>query len=151
MDGRLSGVLTLARPAGIYRWRSRAHPNSVHREAAAAGWTVYPLDGRAVTGTEALFDRCADLLSFPARFAHSWEAFADCMADLSWLPGHGHVVLWDKYGVLARQDPKSWQMAYQTLAAATTRRSVEDASLYVLLRGAGPLERPDERAPIPVL
>jgi hypothetical protein len=151
MDGRLSGVLTGARPAGMYRWRSRAHPNSVHREAAAAGWAVYPLDGRVVTGTEALFDRCADMLSFPARFAHSWDAFADCVADLSWLPGNGHVVLWDKYGALARQDPKAWQMAYQTLSSATIHRSAKDAPLYVLLRGTGPLERPDDAGPIPVL
>jgi hypothetical protein len=139
---RLSDVVTGARPAGVYRWRSRAHPASVGRELAALGWGWYVLDGRTVTGPASLFDRCAEVLAFPAWFGRTFEALADCLGDLSWLPGRGHVVLWEACGVLAGQDPPTWRLAYQVFADAAASRPATAPPLYVLLRGAGPVDVP---------
>lgn len=139
--GRLAAVTAGVRPAGVYRWLSRAHVESVRRNLAAAGWSVHVLDGRAVTGPQALFDRCARVLAFPTWFGHNWDALVDCLGDLSWLPGKGHVLLWEQYGVLARTDPAAWRTALGVFAAvAETRRAARVAPLYVLLRGAGPTD-----------
>jgi hypothetical protein len=141
---RLAAVLAGARPPGIYRWLSRAHPGAVRRELAAAGWAVHPLDGRPLTGRLEFFDHCAAVLAFPGWFGRNWDAFYDCLGDLSWLAGRGHVLLWEQYGVLARADPKAWRQAYQVLGEGiAARRESGLPPLYVLLRGAGPVERPD--------
>jgi hypothetical protein len=139
---RLSGVVTGARPAAVYRWRSRAHPASVGRELAALGWGWYVLDGRTITGPASLFDQCADALAFPAWFGRTFEALADCLADLSWLPGRGHVLLWESAGVLARHDPRAWRQAYQVFSEAATGRPGAAPPLYLLLRGADPADVP---------
>ncbi|HET6214125.1 MAG TPA: barstar family protein [Micromonosporaceae bacterium] len=150
--GRLASVTGGVRPPGVYRWRSRAHTESVRRELVAAGWGVYPLDGRGITGAGQLFDKCSAALAFPAWFGHNWDALADCLGDLGWLPAAGHVLLWEQYGVLARSDPKAWRLAYEVLTAAIeVRRDTNAAPLYVLLRGAGPQEQPDGPDPIPTL
>jgi hypothetical protein len=112
----------------------------VRRELAALGWAVHLLDGRDLTDRGALLDRCAELLRFPAWFKHNFTAFAICLADLSWLPGRGHVVLWDAYGVLADHDPAGWRLAYQVFAEAATGRPTGAPPLYLLLRGAGPVD-----------
>jgi Barstar (barnase inhibitor) len=152
MTRRLAAVLTGARPPGVYRWLSRAHPGAVRRELAAAGWAAHPLDGRGMTGTPQLFDRCAGALALPGRFGHTWEGLGDCLGDLSWLPERGHVVLWDHYGTLAGADPKAWRIAYQTFADAVAARERAGAPpLYLLLRGPGPTDHPDAPGPIPTL
>jgi hypothetical protein len=139
--GRLEAVTGGGRPAGVYRWLSRAHTEAVRRELAAAGWAVYVLDGRGLGGAQGLFDRCARVLAFPAWFGHNWDALADCLGDLSWLPGKGYVLLWEQYGALARSDPAAWRMALEVFAAAIeTRHETGAVPLYVLLRGTGPAD-----------
>jgi Barstar (barnase inhibitor) len=139
---RLSGVVTGTRPAGVYRWRSRAHPASVARELAAVGWGWYVLDGRSITGPAPLFDRCAEVLAFPAWFGRTFDALAHCLGDLSWLPGLGHVLLWEAWGMLAQQDPRTWRLAYQAFAGAAADRPATAPPLYLLLRGDGPADVP---------
>ncbi|MFC0529610.1 barstar family protein [Phytohabitans kaempferiae] len=152
MTTRLVAVLGGVRPPGVYRWLSRAHPSAVRRELAAAGWAVHPLDGRALTGRLDLFDRCAEELAFPGWFGRNWNAFSDCLGDLSWLTGAGHVLLWEHYGTLARTDPKAWQQAYQVFDGAIGARATAGVPpLYVLLRGVGPVEEPDGAGTIPML
>jgi len=149
---RLSAVLSGTRPPGVYRWRSRAHVGPVRRELTAAGWTLHVLDGRVVTGRDALFDRLADELAFPAWFGRNFDALADCLGDLSWLPGVGHVLVWDQWGPLAATDLKAWRQAYLTFEVAIAARVHAGlVPLYVLLRGAGPLVDPETGKPIPIL
>jgi hypothetical protein len=149
---RLAAVLGGVRPPGIYRWLSRAHPSAVRRELAAAGWAVHLLDGRALGGRLDLLDRCAEELAFPGWFGRNWDAFFDCLRDLSWLAGEGHVLLWEQYGGLARADPKAWRQAYQLFGEAIgARTSAGVPPLYVLLRGAGPVHEPDGAGMIPTL
>jgi hypothetical protein len=149
---RLAAVTGGIRPPGAYRWLSRAHPEPVRRELTSAGWSVHLLDGRTVTGARPLFDGCATALAFPAWFGHNWDALADCLGDLGWLTGRGHVLIWDQYGVLARSDPKAWAMAHRVFRTAIEERQrVGAAPLYVLLRGTGPVDAPDGPDLIPVL
>ena len=136
----------------MYRWRSRAHPGAVRRELARADWGGYPLPGHELTDGVRFLDACAAALAFPGWFGHTWPALAECLADLSWLPGRGHVVLWERYGVLGATDRAAWRHGYEVLVSATAERARRGAApLYVLLRGAGPDRSPADDTPIPVL
>src|SRR5262245_53314468 len=132
--GPLARVVDGSLLPGVYRWPSPADPEAVRRNLDAADWTTHVLAGEAVTSGPALFDRCAAALAFPAWFGHNWDALADCLGDLSWLPGKGHVVLWDNYGVLAHADPPAWRLAYQLFAdAGRLRRELGALPLFLLL------------------
>lgn len=138
---RLAAVVSGARTPGLYRWLSRAHPAAVRRELAHAGWDLHRLDGTRIRGTAGLFDSCADSLQFPAYFGNNWDALADCLADLSWLPERGRVVLWDRYGMLAASDAGAWKTAREVFhQAALERTAVGLPPLYVLVRGDGPAD-----------
>jgi hypothetical protein len=152
VTGRLDVVLSGRARQGVYRWRSRAHRNPLGRELGRAGWRIHPLPGSRITGAGPFFDECAGTLALPCWFAHTWDGLADCLADLSWLPDRGHVLLWDQYGVLARRDPKVWRQAYESFATATSPANRHrHVPLYVLLRGNGPDRSPVNGAPIPLL
>jgi Barstar (barnase inhibitor) len=150
MPARLGALVAGEYPPGVYRWRSRAHPGAIGRELVAAGWVGYDLPG--VSDSAQLLEECARILTFPAWFGHTWEGLGDCLADLSWLSGKGHVVLWERYGALAGGDGKAWQRAYETLERAVAARVRYAAPpLFVLLRGTGPDVSPVDGRPIPVL
>jgi len=152
MTAWLTGVVAGRIEPGVYRWPSRAHPGAVGRELAGAGWGRYQLAGREVSDAGRFFDGCAGALAFPSWFGHSWEALADCLTDLTWLPGAGHVLLWERYGVLAAGDLKTWRRAYETVEGAVAARIRYAAPpLFVLLRGTGPRTSPVDGAPIPIL
>ncbi|CAM5250244.1 barstar family protein [Rhodanobacter lindaniclasticus] len=40
-----------------------------------------------------LLRRLAVSLQLPDTFGHNWDALADCLRDLGWLPAWGHVLL----------------------------------------------------------
>jgi hypothetical protein len=150
MPARLSALVEGEYPPGVYRWPSRAHPGALGRELARWGWGEYELTD--VTDVDRLFVECADTLAFPSWFGHTWEGLADCLADLSWLPGTGHVLVWERYGVLVDADGKGWRRAYETLERAVAVRIRYAAPpLYVLLRGSGPDVSPVDATPIRVL
>ena len=44
-------------------------------------------------GKEALMERIARALAFPAWFGGNWDALEDCLTDLSWSKAAGHVLL----------------------------------------------------------
>lgn len=138
---RLDAVVSGARPPGLYRWLSRAHPAAIRRELAAAGWDLHRLDGSRINTATDLFDACAETLQFPAYFGFNWDALADCLGDLSWLPERGRVLLWDRYGVLAAADPDAWAAARSVFADVAAERAERGAApLYTLLRGDGPAD-----------
>lgn len=44
-----------------------------------------------------LFASMARALEFPAWFGANWDALEDCLGDLSWRPGEGHVLVFRTY------------------------------------------------------
>jgi RNAse (barnase) inhibitor barstar len=42
-----------------------------------------------------LLRRLAASLRLPATFGHNWDALADCLRDLGWMPAWGYVLLFD--------------------------------------------------------
>jgi hypothetical protein len=60
--------------------------------SAAKGVAVRFVRGRKSTTREAFFDEAAAALQFPYYFGENWDAFHDCVTDLSWLHADAVVV-----------------------------------------------------------
>jgi RNAse (barnase) inhibitor barstar len=63
--------------------------------AAAMGLHVARVDLAGCAGKPDLLARIAAALAFPPTFGHNWDALADFLADLSWLPGRGVVLVFE--------------------------------------------------------
>ena len=57
-----------------------------------------------VTHKVALLRRIAAGLEFPAWFGENWDALEDCLTDLSWRAGDGHVLLVEGFQSLPADD-----------------------------------------------
>jgi hypothetical protein len=64
--------------------------------AIDAGLCASPVDFAGCAGKDDALARIAAALAFPSWFGGNWDALADCLGDLSWLPGEGQLLLFDQ-------------------------------------------------------
>lgn len=101
-DRPLTPLLGEPKPSGRYRIDGEA--DAVARRLADRGWRVARLDG-AATKREFLA-QVAKVLDFPGYFGANYDAFADCLGDLT----EPTVLLWKDWQHLAAGDPGGWQV-----------------------------------------
>jgi hypothetical protein len=136
----LESMLTGALPPGRYRLPAPVRIGDLRAELAVAGWDAPVVDGTGVRDRDALFDAFGAALSFPDWFGGNWDAFADCLGDLSWLRGEGIGVLWRRSGVFAEAAPEASKVANAAIdAAIATRVAGGLPPLYILFPATGEL------------
>ncbi|MGW7455803.1 barstar family protein, partial [Streptomyces sp. NPDC054787] len=118
--------------------------------AEAAGWTTLRLDLDGVRGKAELMARCGDALRLPDWFGGNWDALADAVRDLSWLPvpvprgaegadaadAAGWLVVVTSWRRFAEARPEDWEILVEILEEAVSFwREREDGApgLAVLL------------------
>ncbi|MFG2715244.1 barstar family protein [Streptomyces goshikiensis] len=115
-------------------------------EAGAAGWVTVRLDLAGVRGKAGLMRRCADALRVPGWFGGNWDALADALIDLSWLPGAagapevpGRAVAVTGWRAFAGEWPGEWETFTEVLESAVEFwRDGGGVPLVVLLGDADP-------------
>lgn len=138
MNATLSDITASARPPGIYTLRARARAATVVHTLERQGRRCFYLDGRAIGDKAAFLAAAAEAMQFPAYFGHNWDAFEECVNDLSWVPARGYALLYDHTARFARAQPSEWATARSILAEAVERWRATPSPLYVLLRGVAP-------------
>ncbi|MEO5810685.1 MAG: barstar family protein [Rhodanobacter sp.] len=96
---------------------------AVERLAAAAAANelhVCRTDLANCTGKVDLLQRLATSLALPATFGHNWDALADCLRDLSWLPAWGHVLVLEHAAALRHVAPADFAVLLGVLDDAAT-------------------------------
>jgi hypothetical protein len=132
---------------GRYRLRDVVTVRDLRDEADAEGITLRLVDGSAMRSRRTLFEEFAVACDFPDWFGGNWDAFADCMRDLSWMPDATTVVLWQRSGEVA---PALFRRAATVIDLAVAERvRIGAAPLYLihppsadLIGGGGPMLRP---------
>jgi hypothetical protein len=88
--GKLTQRLSDAKRSGVYRVAGSAE---IEEAVHGTRLDLAPVDLRGVEDKEALLERLARALGFPEWFGGNWDALEDCLCDLSWRPGEGHVLV----------------------------------------------------------
>lgn len=127
----LAAVLAGHRAPGVFRWESSADPAEVRHTVEHAGWAFGAVDGWTTPGKTDLLTAIGQSLLFPSYYGANLDALADCLRDLA----SPSVLLWDGWGVLARDDSSACAGVLDVL----TERSAVAPAFAVLLRGAGPV------------
>jgi hypothetical protein len=114
----LAHVLAEAGP-GVHVWHSPRPVAEVEAEAAEIAWRCVVLDGENVRDKACFLEKCERAYRFPPWFGHNWDALADCMADLGWLPppapgsGGGILTVFEHGDDFARADLDAYDTALE--------------------------------------
>ncbi|MGD9386677.1 MAG: barstar family protein [Gammaproteobacteria bacterium] len=75
----------------------------------------------------------ADALAFPGWFGQNWDALADCLGDLEWLPAEGYVLVLDDPAELHHAAPEDYAVAVDILADAARKWRERDTPFWVFI------------------
>jgi RNAse (barnase) inhibitor barstar len=89
---------------------------ALQRLAVSLGLDAVRVDLSGCGDKTELLSRVADALDFPAWFGGNWDAFFDCLTDLSWRPAAGYVLILEHTDDLRRDAPESLDTALAILA-----------------------------------
>ena len=88
---------------------------------------------RAAGSKAEFLDAVAAALDFPGWTGRNWDALADAVTDLSWLPPGPHVLVWSAPERLRTADPGAYETAVDVLAEAAQGSAGSARPLTVLL------------------
>lgn len=132
----LTALLADPQQAGAYF--VDAHDRSALLEAARSlGMDVRCIDLHDVHDKPAALARIADVLEFPDGFGGNWDALADSLNDLSWLPESsargGHLLLCEHGNHWRDEQPEEFATFVDIAQEAAERWAEDGIALWTLL------------------
>ncbi len=122
---------------GIYLVDSDLEPVELKAVATRHNFHFFHIDGHKASSKEQFLQEAGRAMQFPDYYGMNWDAFDECVRDLSWLPAHGYIIFFDHFDHLAGRDPAAWDTARYILHLAIEEWRAESIPFYVLLRGSG--------------
>ncbi|MCK9259558.1 MAG: barstar family protein [Azoarcus sp.] len=116
-------------------------PGSAERLAAAAsqiGFNCARIDLGDCEDKAALLTRIATALKFPRWFGHNWDALADCLGDLDWLPAKGYVLLLEHAGSFRERHSEDFETLLAILRECARTRADEQIAFWAFADLSGP-------------
>ena len=104
-------------------------------EAAAldAELLVRRIDLQGCEDKPALLARMADALALPPAQGHNWDALADQLRDLSWLPAPGYTLLFSNTHALRDADETAFDTLLDILDATTVDWQERNIAFWAFL------------------
>ncbi len=124
----------MTRPAqnGVY-FVGVDDPPRLAASAARDELCVCRIDLAGCGDRDELLRRLDHTLHFPASFGHNWDALADCLRDLGWLPAWGYVLLFEHADELRRSAEVDFNILLGILDDAATFGSEHDTPWFAFL------------------
>ena len=127
----LSRFLSDSASSGVYAAPADIRPVAQQARACGLAWLELDLSRVAdKAGFLALLQRVFEL---PASFGQNWDAAADVLGDLSWLPARGYVVHCCHGAEFARRSRADFSTAIAILAGAAGEWRMRGGRFLVLL------------------
>ena len=123
--------------SGIYEV-TRSATAHIQNVAKARGLEFMQVDLKGVTGKTAFLKKAARGLGFPAYFGMNWDAFGDCLTDMSWRPAAGYVILLNDYRSFAAKDPSDAQVDRRIFDSSVQYWKMKEVPFYIILRDKTP-------------
>jgi RNAse (barnase) inhibitor barstar len=113
----LQALLVEAEQAGTF-YLTASDLGDLRAAASGLGFRRVDIDLANCADKAALMQRFADAFDFPPHFGHNWDALADCLGDLDWLPAEGYVLTLENLQELRAADAADYATLVSVLEGA---------------------------------
>lgn len=124
--------------AGLHVLDTETTPSKLEQAAHRLGFAFAHADLGHCTGKAEFLERMATALALPGWFGYNWDAFADCLNDLSWLDAPGHVIVLTHADDFRLGDSEGFAVAIEILAEAAAAWAADGVPMWVFVDGETP-------------
>lgn len=128
----LRAVLADPALAGAYFVDARDRA-AISQAASALGFAMPAIELRDCCDAGEAMQRFATALQFPGWFGDNWDALADALGDLSWLPAPGYLLLLDHAQDWREAAPDEFDLLLEILDEAAARWAAHGVAFWALL------------------
>lgn len=97
------------------------------------GIQVFYLDGKEIYSKETFLTKVAEVMRFPSYFGANWDAFEECVSDLTWYPAREYILIYERPDIFAQADPTNWQTGLDILRAVEEYWQTRNTPLNIFL------------------
>jgi len=137
---KLSEIVRDRRASGVYVLQGTVGAAEVREIAKAHELAFFHLRGRGVEDKDRFFQEAATVLNFPEYFGHNWDAFEECLTDMSWLPAPGYLILCEDLESFRQQARDDYQTFLAISRDAASFWKDSGKAFFVVLLDAGRLD-----------
>ena len=133
----LPDILPDFRSSGVFRLPDESPIKELEKLAKQYRYKFFLLDGAEIRSKERFLNHAAAVLSFPDYFGNNWDAFEDCLTDMSWHETDGFVVLYDNVDTFAQNSPDQFKVALEIFRDIIEFWRNQEKPFFVVVRGHG--------------
>lgn len=122
------------RSPGLYRVTEKLNIDELSSLCKEYGFQFFYINGNKITSKADFFQISAEIMNFPDYFGENWDAFNDCINDLSWLPANGYLLLYTQPDNFAQNAPQEWEIALDIFQEVVEYWAGTDTPMYILLQ-----------------
>jgi RNAse (barnase) inhibitor barstar len=101
--------------------------------ASLKGFNIYHLDGKRIHNKTSFLNEVSERFKLPSYFGFNWDAFNDCITDLSWMNSNGTLIVFNDSEHFRIAAPDDWQTANNIFLEAIDYWKVNGKYFYLLL------------------
>lgn len=101
--------------------------------AMALDFAAVAIDLAGCSDKQEALARFQAALKFPDWFGGNWDALADCLADMSWWPAAGYLLLLEHAGEWREAEPEEFDTALGIIEEAAQGWAVQHKPFWALL------------------
>jgi RNAse (barnase) inhibitor barstar len=105
----------------------------IERAARSHGLIFFHIDLAGVSTKEGFLEIASQALQFPDYFGMNWDAFEECLTDLSWSPGGGYVIVFNNIEDFAKNARLELNTARKILKLCASLWKKQNTPFYVLI------------------
>jgi len=121
--------------SGVYWLKSHITSAELEKTAKSGGFAYFHIEGQKLTKKEQFLNHAALAMHFPEYFGDNWDAFEDCLTDLSWVEASGYVVLYDHTDTFSEHAPQHFDTVIEIFKESAEFWHGQGKPMIVLLRG----------------
>ncbi|HTA65892.1 MAG TPA: barstar family protein [Xanthomonadaceae bacterium] len=128
----MQAMLADARNAGAMLVSEDDLPD-LRNAARRNGFLCQQIDFAGCRSKSNLLDRIAHALQFPKMFGRNWDALADCLGDLGWLPAKGYWIEFAHVAELRKAATEDFDTLMSVLDDAATSWATRKTAFWSAL------------------
>jgi RNAse (barnase) inhibitor barstar len=127
-----------ANRGGVFFVPQHLAVKEVQAAAKKAGFAFFHIEGKSISRKEQLLNHAATAMHFPDYDGGNWDAFEECVTDLSWVEAEGCILYYDHFDPLQANHPEQLETFIEIMKDAVRELKSDGRVMVTLLSGAKP-------------